>query len=180
MSRAAEDLDLEVKAAVMGVDDRIGEASADRQIRTREAVLEQIKRADLAARLLVIGDVQFDRAVERRAALFERQHRERVSRNVRFRHCSSAPNHPAVDNLRAVRVVRPAGARRHHVAMGVKRDRRTTLPEPSPHDQVGRRNHAVGLDERLRNLVPLDLKTKSFQERGDDFGGAAAISGRIV
>ena len=112
----------------MRVDDRIGEARADRQIRTREALLEQITRADLAARLLVIGDVQFDRAVERRAALFERQHRERVSRNVRLRHRGSAPNHPAVDNLRAVRVVRPARTRRHHVAMRVERDRRPPCP----------------------------------------------------
>ena len=63
--------------------------------------------------------------------------------------------------------------------MGVERDRRA-LPVPAPDDQVGRRNHAVGLDERLGNLVPLDLKTKSFQEGGDDFRGAAAISGRIV
>ena len=28
--------------------------------------------------------------------------------------------------------------------------------------------------------MPLDLKAKSFQERGDDFCGAAAIPGRIV
>ena len=28
--------------------------------------------------------------------------------------------------------------------------------------------------------MPLDLKTKSFQECGDDFRGAVAISGRIV
>ena len=180
MGRAAEDLDLQMQAAVVGVDDRVGEARADREIRTREALLEEIARADLAARLLVIGDVQFDRAVERRAALFERQHREGVSRDVRLRHRGSAPDHPAVDDLRAVRVVRPARARRHDVAMRVERDRRAALPEPAPDDQIGRRNHAVGLDEALRNLVPLDLKPKSFQELGDDFRGAVAISGRIV
>src|SRR5277367_1783485 len=100
MSRAAKDLDFEVKGAVMGVDNRIGEAGADRQIRTREAALEQMTRADLAARLLVIGDVQFDRAIERRAALFESQHGEGVSRDVRLRHRGSAPNHPAVDDAR--------------------------------------------------------------------------------
>ena len=64
--------------------------------------------------------------------------------------------------------------------MRVERDRWTPLPEPAPDDQVGRRNHAVGLDEGLRNLVPLDLKTQSFQERGDDFCGAAAITRGIV
>jgi hypothetical protein len=47
--RAAEGLDFEVKGAVVRVDNRVREPSADRQIRTREAVLEQIARADLAA-----------------------------------------------------------------------------------------------------------------------------------
>src|ERR1700722_4878837 len=64
--------------------------------------------------------------------------------------------------------------------MRVERDRWTPLPEPAPDDQVGRRNHAVGLDESLRNLVPLNLETQSFQERGDDFCGAAAITRGIV
>ncbi len=180
MGGAAEDLDLEMKAAVMGVDHRIGEARADRQIRTREAVLEQVARADLAARLLVIGDMQFNRAIERRATCLERQHGESVSRNVRLRHRRAAPDHPAVDDLRAVRIVRPARTRRHHVAMRIERDRRTSLPEPAPRDQVGRRNHAVGFHEVLRNLVPFDLKAKIFQQRRDDSCRAVAISGRIV
>src|ERR1700733_9842539 len=72
-----------------------------------------------------------------------------------------------------------ARARRSLVAMGVERNRRA-LPELAPDDQVGRRNHVVRLDERLGNLVPLDLKTKAFQECGDDFRGAVAISRRIV
>jgi hypothetical protein len=63
--------------------------------------------------------------------------------------------------------------------MRVERDHRA-LPEPTPGDQIGRRNHAVGLDEALRNLVPLDLKPKSFQECGDDFRGAPAITRRII
>ena len=61
VGRAAEHLDLEVQAAVVGVDDRVGEAGADREIGPRQALLEDIARADLAARLLVVGDVQFDR-----------------------------------------------------------------------------------------------------------------------
>jgi hypothetical protein len=61
VSRAAKDLDLQVKGAIVRVDDCVREPSADRQIRTREAVLEQVARADLAACLLVISDVQFDR-----------------------------------------------------------------------------------------------------------------------
>ena len=64
--------------------------------------------------------------------------------------------------------------------MGVERDRAPALPEPAPRDQVGRRDHAVGLDEVFRNLVPLDLEAKPFQQRGDDFGRAVAIAGRIV
>jgi hypothetical protein len=63
--------------------------------------------------------------------------------------------------------------------MRVERDR-GPLPESAPDDQIGRRDHAVGFDEGLGNLVPLDPKTKSFQECSDDFRGAAAISWRIV
>src|ERR1700722_20704355 len=64
--------------------------------------------------------------------------------------------------------------------MRVERDRGPPFSEPTPGDQVGRRNHAIGLDEGLGNFVPLDLKPKSFQERSDDFRGATAISGGIV
>ena len=177
---SGQDLHLQVKAAVMRVDDRIGKAGADRQIGTREALLDQPARADLAARLLVIGDVQFDRAVEPRAAFLDGQHGEGVSGDIRLRHRRPAPDHPAVDDRRAVRIVRPPRPGRHHVAMRIERDRRAPLPETAPHDQVGRRDHAVGLDEVLGNLEPLDLKAKSFQERGDDFCGAVAIPGRIV
>ena len=122
--RAAKDLDLQVKRAIMRVHHRVREASADRQIWLREALLEQITRANLAARLFVVGNVQFDCSIERRAAFFEGQHGEGVSRNVRLRHGGSAPDHPIVDDLGAVWVVRPARTRRHHVAMRVERDRR--------------------------------------------------------
>ena len=64
--------------------------------------------------------------------------------------------------------------------MRVERDRRATLPEPAPHDQIGRRDHAVGLDERFRNLVPLDREAEAFEELGDRLGGAGAIARRIV
>ena len=45
---------------------------------------------------------------------------------------------------------------------------------------AGGRLFIVGLDESLGDLVPLDLKTKSFQERSDDFCGAVTVSRRIV
>ncbi len=180
MRRAAKDLDLEMQTAVVGVDDGVGEARADGEVRPRQPLLEKIARTDLAARLLVISDVQFDRAVERRAALVQRQHRKGVSGDVRLRHRRPAADHPAVDDLGPVGVVRPACARRHNVAMGIERDCRAALPEPAPDDQIGRRNHPVGLDQVIRNLVPLDGKPQSFQKPGDGGGGGIAIPRRIV
>ena len=135
MRRAAKDLDLEMQTAVVGVDDGVGEARADGEVRPRQPLLEKIARTDLAARLLVISDVQFDRAVERRAALVQRQHRKGVSGDVRLRHRRPAADHPAVDDLGPVGVVRPACARRHNVAMGIESDCRAALPEPAPDDQ---------------------------------------------
>src|SRR6185437_10224894 len=89
---------------------------------------DEIARADLAARLLVIGHVQFDRAVELGPALFKRKYGEGVSGDVRLRHRDTAPDHPAVDDFCAVRVARPARSRRHHVAMGVEGNCRPPCP----------------------------------------------------
>ena len=180
MCGAAEDLDLEMQAAVMGVDDGVGEAGADREIGPRQPLLQKIAGTDLAARLLVIGDVQLDRAIERRSALVQRQHRKGVSCDVRFRHRRPAADHPAVNDLRPIGVVGPARAGRHDVAMGVEGDRRAALPETAPDDQIGRRDHAIGFDQIVGNLVPLDREPETLEEPGDRGGGKVAVSGRIV
>ncbi len=58
--RAADHLDLQMQAAVMRVDDGVGKPGADRQVRPRDALPQQPGRPDLAAHLLVIGQMQLD------------------------------------------------------------------------------------------------------------------------
>ena len=58
---AAVDLHLEMQAAIVGVDHGVGEAGAEREVGFADALLDQPARADLAARLLVVGEVQLDR-----------------------------------------------------------------------------------------------------------------------
>jgi len=59
---AAGDLDLQVQAAVMGLDDLVREAGGQSEVGFGDALFEQIVRADLAAGFLVVGDMQFERA----------------------------------------------------------------------------------------------------------------------
>ena len=64
MGLAALHRDFEMQHAVVRGDHRIGEAGADREIGLADLLVEQPFRADEAAGLLVIGQMQFDRAVE--------------------------------------------------------------------------------------------------------------------
>ena len=68
MGRLAGDQDLEVQAAVVRGHDAVGEAGADREVGLGEALFQQPFRADRAARLLVVGQVQLGRARERSPA----------------------------------------------------------------------------------------------------------------
>ena len=64
--------------------------------------------------------------------------------------------------------------------MGVERDRRPALPEGLARDQVGRADHAVGLDQRVGNLVPLDDEAEPFEELCHRLGRWVAVARRIV
>ena len=97
-----------------------------------------------------------------------------------FDTAAAAADHPAVDDLGAIGVVGPARAGRHDVAMGVEGDRRAALPEAAPDDQIGRRDHAIGFDQAIGNLVPLDREPETLEEPGDRGGGKVAVAGRIV
>jgi hypothetical protein len=58
---------LQLQATVVGVHHLVAEAGGDHQIGPGQAVLEQPARAELAAELLVVGEVQLDAALERHA-----------------------------------------------------------------------------------------------------------------
>ena len=156
--RAAVDLHLQVQAAIVGGGDRVGEARTQRQVGVADALLEQPARADLAADLLVVGEVQLDRAAEPRTlghGILQRQEREGVGGEVGLGDRDAAAVHPAVDDLGAVGLPGPALDGRDHVAMGVEGHHRP-LAEPLAHDQVGAGDHAIGAHGLVRDLVPLD------------------------
>src|SRR5258708_36302113 len=91
---------LELQAAVVRGDDSVGEAGADGEVRPGEAACEEPGGTELAADLLVIGEMQLDASAERVSLPvqgLQRRERERVSREVRFRHRDAASVHaPAV------------------------------------------------------------------------------------
>ena len=95
--RLAGDHDLEVQAAVVRGDDAVGEAGADREVGLGEALLQQPFRPDRAARFLVVGQMQLDRArrAPRRAtsarAARRRRSRSRTSTPPRRGRTSSRP-----------------------------------------------------------------------------------------
>ena len=144
----------QVQAAVVGRGHRVGEAGTDGEIGLAQALREQSARADLAADLLVAGQMQLDRAVELRAMrgkIAQSKQRIRVRCKIGFADCDAPAEHRGAvfrvfDDVGRVRIVRPALAGRHDVAVRVQRDRRPTRSEALAHHQVRRRNHAVGAD----------------------------------
>ena len=60
--RPAVQRDLELQAAVVRGDDLVAEAGGDQQVGLRQLLREQPAGAELAAELLVVGEVQLDAA----------------------------------------------------------------------------------------------------------------------
>ena len=130
--RLAVDRDLEVQHAVVGGDDRIGEAGGDAEVRLHDLLVEQPFRADQSAGFLVEGEVQLDRALADCSATdCEREEREGVGGEVGLRDRHAAPVHDAVDHLGAERRMRPSFAGRDDVAMRVQRDHRPVAEAPA-------------------------------------------------
>jgi hypothetical protein len=69
MGRLALDPHLKMQAAIMGDGNVVGKAGADRVIGLGDALGQQPAGADQPARLLVIGQVQLDRALQRSSPL---------------------------------------------------------------------------------------------------------------
>ena len=103
---------------------------------------------------------------------------ESVSGEVGLRDSNATPVHHAIDHLGAERRMRPALARRDHVAMRVKRDHRT-VPEAPPDDKVGCRDHPGGAHEIVGDDMALDFEPKPFEEPGGNFRDRSAIAGRV-
>jgi hypothetical protein len=63
--------------------------------------------------------------------------------------------------------------------MRAKRDDRT-LAELMAHDEVGRADHTVGLNRRLRRRMPFHGIPKPLQQLRRPFGMTLAVAGRVI
>ena len=123
--------------------------------------------------------MQLDRAGQRHAALGERQQGEGICGDIGFGDGDAAAIHRAVDDRRAIGILRPARARRHDIAMGVERDGRAGA-EATAHHQIGDRDHAAGLHLGRRHRMALDGEAEAFEQRRGALGKRRAIARRIV
>ena len=135
---------------------------------------------DGAAHLLVIGEVQLDRAVERDAAPAQRLQGKGIGREIGFGDGDAAAVHDAVLHERAVRIDRPAFARRHDIAMGVERDHLAARSESLAHDEVRGADHAVRPHEVVGDVMTFDLEPQRLEKPGRALRMRLAIAGRIV
>ena len=158
----ADDLDFEVQASVVRRGDAVGKAGGDREIRPRDTLREQPRGADIAARFLVVGEVQLDGACELRTARLQREQRIAVRREVGLRHRDAAAVHEAILDHRAVGFLGPAEPGRHDVAVRVQRDR-GSRSEALAHDEVGCGEHAIGADDVGRHRMPLDRRSRALR-----------------
>ena len=163
----------------MGDGHTIGEAGADRVIRLGDALLQQPAGTDEPARLLVIGQMQLDRAGQRHRRRPQRQQGEGIGREVGFGDRSAAPIHPAVADLGAIGVAAPALPRRHDIAMRVQRDHRP-LTETVTDDEVGGGDHPRRAHGLCRHGMTFDREAQCLQEPGRIGGVRRAIARRVV
>ena len=150
-------------------------------------MVEQPFRADVAAGLLVIGEMQFDAARERPAGRRQRLQREQgirvggeiglADRDAPAVHHRSVPG--VVEDPGAVGILGPPEAGGYHVPMGIQCDA-GPVAETLPHHQIDRGDHARSLDLGAGHGICLDGKSQRPQPVGGHLCVRGAIAGRIV
>ncbi len=178
----------EVQAAVMCRGDRVRESGSDGKVRLTQPVLQDPAGADVAANLLVVGEVQFQTAVEQvpgGGGLPQNEKRIRVGREIRF-----ADGHPAavhrrsmdrvIDDFGAVRIFRPAPTGRYDIAVSIECNARAASAKLVPDDQVGRRDHSGGPHALLRHRMGFHCEAERGQQCAGALGMRRAVTGRIV
>ena len=180
--------DLEMQAPVVRRRHRVREAGAEGVIRLAQPLLQQPSRPDVAAGLLIVGQMQLDAAVELDSVVRERLKREQrvgVGREVGLAHGNAAAIHHAamfgiLDDGGAVGIMRPAQTGRDDIAMRVERDAGPVLAEALAHDEVGGRDHADRGHVGFRHREALDIETEAAQPARRGLGVRGAITRRVV
>ena len=165
--RLAGDHDLEMQAAVVRGDDGVGETGADRVVGRGEALIEQPLRPDRPRLPRRRSDAaRPSRRAAWRATSTQAGHRHRRNRS------STPPRRGHTSNRPGSRRHRDRWtslARRHHVAMGVRGDRRSRA-KALAHDQIGCADHAVRLHQALGHPLPLHAEPEIFEQCGRALG----------
>ncbi|TKW55293.1 hypothetical protein CTA1_1148 [Colletotrichum tanaceti] len=181
--------DLHLQAPVVGRDDLVREARGDEQVGLRETLAQQPAGAELAPELLVVGEVKLDRAAQRGGGAegLQRTHRECKGREVALADGGGPAVEDAVLDLGGVRVARPALARRHHVAVGVKRHGAAgagvstgVSAKATADDEVRDGLHAVGADLGGGHRVALGFEAEFPQQLGGALRVRRVVAGRRV
>jgi hypothetical protein len=180
----ADDLDLDMQAAVVRRRDAVGKSGRYREVRAAYSLTQQPCRANRAAHFLVVGEMQLDGAVEARTLggrCLQRPQRERVGREIGFGYGDATPVHHAIADLGAVGVGGPALSRRHDIAVRIERDRPpAAVAECRPHHEIGAARHAVGFHGLGGNRMPLHGEPHCLEQHGGALGVRRAVARRIV
>ena len=170
----------ELQAAVVRSDDLVAETGGNHQVGSGQLVLQQPGRAHFAAKFLVIGEQQLNAALGRLAHRFERAHGKGEGGKVALAHRTGTAVQFAILNLAAIRVMGPALARGHHVAMGVERNGFAARPVAVAHDQVGDALQAGGVYLGGRYRVLFGLDAHGLQQFGRALGVRRVVARRRV
>ena len=165
----AVDRDLHLQAAVVRGDDLVAEAGGNHQVRVNHFVPEQPARADLATKLLVVGEQQFDLPSLRSGHGFQRPHRKRVGRKVTLADRSRAAVDLSVFDFAAIGVVGPALARRDHIAVRIEQHG-ATGPVGAAHHEVGDALQPRSSHVGLRHRVFFGIQAHGAQQVGGTVG----------
>ncbi|MNR22036.1 hypothetical protein D3C85_1389700 [compost metagenome] len=143
-------------------------------------MLEQPAGSHQAAEFLVVGEVQFDRAMGGSGHRLQRAHGEREAGEVAFADGGGAAVQAAVFDLGAIRIMCPAVAGRHHVAMGIERHAAPAVAVFATHDQVGDGLHPIIADVLGGHGMGLGLQAEALQQFGGALGVGRVVAGRRV
>ena len=168
-------LHFELKAAAMRGHDLVAEASGDQQVGFDDVAAQQQAGAEFSAEFFVVGEQQFDRAFQRCVQALQRAHCEGVGREIALAHCRRAAIEFAVHHFAAVRVVRPAVAGRHHVAVRIEHDDRPARSVRAPDQQIDQRLEPGRLGLRIGHRVLFGVQP----EAGEQLRGALRVR-RVV
>jgi hypothetical protein len=168
----ALDGDFHLQAAVVRGDHLVAKTCGDHQIGLGQAFGQQPAGAYFAAKLFVVSEVQFHAALQWGFEGFEGAGGKGEGGEVALAHSGGAAVDGAIVDFAAVGWMRPAFARRHHIAVRVQGNG-FAFAIFAAHDQVGDRFEAVGFDFSGGHGVLFGHKAHGCQQLGGALGRGA-------